>query len=218
VTLDGKTSGRYGIPRMIVRTPLVAPGQRIGLLGGSFNPAHEGHLLISRIAHRQLGLDQVWWLVSPGNPLKSHDDLPSVADRISTAHALGLPPWLKLTAFEEDLGTSYTAATLRFLTQRYRDVDFVWIMGADNLATFHRWHDWRGIAETLPLVIANRPGHRFRAVAGPAARTLEARRVAEARIRGLPARKAPAWGFIQGPLSTTSSTDIRRKTHDFTKT
>lgn len=209
--LDGQKSGRFGIGSILARTPLALPGQRVGLLGGSFNPAHNGHLQISKIAQRQLDLDQVWWLVSPGNPLKSNDGIPSTAARIARAKTLGLPNWLKVTDFEAKLGTSYTAKTLRFLSQRYPSVRFVWLMGADNLATFHRWHDWRGIAETIPIAIANRPGYRFQSVASPAAHAFKTNRIADARIRLLPGQRPPAWGFVQGPQSDASSTELRRK-------
>lgn len=195
-----------------VRPPVAMANQRIGLLGGSFNPPHEGHLLISRIARQRLQLNQVWWLITPGNPLKSHDELANLGQRIKAAQTMVNAPWLVVTPFETRLRTAYTAATLRYLKLRYPRTHFVWLMGADNLSSFHRWQDWRGIARTIPLAVVNRPNFSLKALSASAAHTLARYRVADAQIRALATRKPPAWAFLTGPLSAISSTEIREKT------
>ena len=126
-----------------IKTPLVMPGQRIGIMGGSFNPPHEGHAIVAETALKRLALDQLWWVVTPGNPLKSNGALPSQATRMAACAKLAKGPRMKITGFEAGLGTPYTAATIAFLKRRYPGVHFVWVMGADNLASFHRWQRWR---------------------------------------------------------------------------
>lgn len=192
------------------RLPLALPGQTVGLLGGSFNPAHEAHRLITGTARRRLGLDQVWWVVTPGNPLKSRDELAPLADRMARSRRLVTNPKVKITGFEADLPTAYTAATLSFLVRRMPGVHFVWLMGADNLASFHRWQDWQQIAALMPIAVVDRPGFRLKGLAGRAARTLAASYVPESRARVLTRMQAPAWTFLTGPLSRLSSTAIRR--------
>lgn len=132
---------------------------RTGLLGGSFNPAHRGHRRISTHAARALGLDEVWWLVSPGNPLKAEEGMASLPARFASAKraARGLP--IRVTVIERALGTRYTVDTLRALRRRFPEREFVWLMGADNLAQFHRWHDWRKIAAQVPIAVVGRPGY-----------------------------------------------------------
>jgi len=192
------------------RMPLALPGQTVGLLGGSFNPAHEAHRLITVTARRRLGLDQVWWVVTPGNPLKSRDELAPLADRMARSRRLVTNPKVKVTGFEADLPTAYTAATLSFLVKRMPGVHFVWLMGADNLASFHRWQDWQQIAALMPIAVVDRPGFRLKGLAGRAARTLAANYVPESRARVLARMQAPVWTFLTGPLSRISSTAIRR--------
>lgn len=192
-----------------VKPPLVQPGMRVGVMGGTFNPPHEGHALISRAALRRLGLDQLWWVVTPGNPLKQNNGLPSTADRMQLCRKLAPDSRMRITAFEEDLHTPFTAATLAFLTQRYRGVRFCWIMGADNLASFHRWQQWRGIAERVPIAVVDRPGWHLRALASPAAHWMRRSFVPEAKARTIVAGPAPRWTFLTGPLSQASSTEIR---------
>src|SRR5690349_2842566 len=142
---------------------------RIGLLGGSFNPAHRAHRRISLAALRQLGLDEVWWLVSPGNPLKPAAGMAPLTARFASAVRMARRALIRVTAIERELGTRYTADTLRALTRRYPRREFMWIMGADNLAQFDQWKDWRGIARTLPIAVFARPGYDARAAASPAA-------------------------------------------------
>lgn len=199
---------RFGSVR--ARPPLVAAGQRIGLLGGSFNPAHEAHRLISEIAIRRLGLDQVWWIVTPGNPLKARSGLPGLPERMREARRVARDQRIVVTGFESGLPTNFTAATLGFLRQRFPEVQFVWVMGADCLAEFHRWRQWREIFKTMPIAVIDRPGWHLRGLAAPAARAFAAARRPEARARLLPGAKTPAWTFVSGPLSPLSSTAIRK--------
>ena len=197
------------------KPPLVLPGQRIGLLGGSFNPPHAAHRLISGTALQRLQLDAVWWVVTPGNPLKSHGELQPLAERLALCREMtGGDPRIKITAFEGDLPSAYTAATLAFLKLRFGDVRFVWLMGADNLATLHRWDQWRTIASLMPIAVVDRPDWRFASMASPAARYLDRSFVREDYASRLPLMAPPAWTFLTGPLSDLSSTAIRaaRKT------
>jgi nicotinate-nucleotide adenylyltransferase len=191
--------------------PSTAPGQRIGLLGGSFNPPHVAHRQISEIVLKRLGLDQIWWLVTPGNPLKARGDLAPLAERLVLCRAMAKNPRLVVTAFERDLPAAYTAGTLAFLKRRSPLVRFVWIMGADNLAGFHRWQRWREILTMVPVVVVDRPGWRLKALASKAARAFAASQVPETKARGLLAMPPPAWTFLTGPLSPVSSTDLRSK-------
>lgn len=196
---------------MRVILPPHAPGLRIGLFGGSFNPPHEGHRLVAETALRRLGLDRLWWLVTPGNPLKENAGLPPQQARIAACERLiGHDPRIVVTGIEAAIGTRYTAETIRFLKARAPGVRFVWIMGADNLASFHRWQEWREIARAVPLAIIDRPGSTLRAAASPAARAFARRRVDESDARLLGSLVAPAWVFLHGPRSDQSSTALRR--------
>lgn len=179
-------------------------------MGGSFNPPHVGHQLAAEEALQRLGLDELWWIVTPGNPLKSHGALKPLADRMAAVHAMAGDPRMRVTSFEAALGSPYTAVTLQFLKRRYPGVRFVWVMGADNLATFHRWQDWRGIAATMPMAIVDRPGFRLKALAARAAKALEPSRLPETKARRLAWQNAPAWVFLTNPLSHQSSTAIRQ--------
>jgi nicotinate-nucleotide adenylyltransferase len=192
-----------------VKPPLTHPGLRVGVMGGTFNPPHDGHALISRTALRRLRLDQLWWVVTPGNPLKQNNGLPPAAERMGWCRTLAPDTRMRITAFEEDLGTPYTAATLQFLTRRLPRVNFVWIMGADNLASFHRWQQWRDIASRVPIAVVDRPGWHMRALSSPAAYWMRRSFVPEQRAPALPLMSAPAWTFLTGPLSKLSSTDLR---------
>lgn len=192
------------------KPPLVLAGQRIGLLGGSFNPPHAAHRLITHTALRRLQLDAVWWVVTPGNPLKSHDGLVPIDERLKLCRDMAeKDPRIQITAFESDLPSAYTAATLSFLDMRYAGVQFVWLMGADNLATFHLWEQWKSIAGTMPIAVVDRPDWRLKSMASPTARYLEKHYVPELHAGRLPAMKPPAWSFLTGPLSDLSSTAIR---------
>jgi nicotinate-nucleotide adenylyltransferase len=189
--------------------PLALPHQRIGLMGGTFNPPHEGHLTCARTALKRMRLDKLWWMVSPGNPLKSHGGLEPLADRMAASRALAPDPAIEVTGFEEGLGTPYTFATVSFLRRRFPQVQFVWVMGADNLATFDRWQHWRRIADLVPIAVVDRPGWRHRALASPAGHYLAKRRLPEALAPLLPGCRPPAWVFLSARLSGASSTAIR---------
>ena len=198
--------------------PQSGRGQKIGLLGGSFNPPHDAHVAISETARARLGLDAVWWMVSPGNPLKSHDELAPQPERIALCEAIAPQAWIKVTGFEADLATAYTAATVAFLKRRLPDRSFVWLMGADNLVTFDQWQDWRLIANSLPIAVVDRPGLHLAAMSAPAAQSLRQSFVPERLAATLPNRKPPAWTLLTGQLSDLSSTAIREtKRHQTAK-
>lgn len=184
-------------------------GQRIGLLGGSFNPAHGGHLAISREALRRLRLDRVWWLVSPQNPLKSTGETAPLAERLAGARAWARHPRILAGALETELGTTYSADTLRALRRRFPGVRFVWLMGADNLIQIPAWKNWQELFHTLPVAVFNRPSYHLRALAGKAARRFARHRVPERRAAGLADKAPPAWVFIHQGLNAQSSTRIR---------
>ena len=190
-------------------TPHALPGMRIGLLGGSFNPAHAGHRRLSEIARRRLGLDRVWWIVSPGNPLKRHDDLAPLDARVAEARRVAGAHWIEVTAFEAALGSVYTVDTLTFLRARHPRVHFVWLIGADNLASIHRWRHWTDIFAQMPVAVTARPGWQLYALASPAARTYSSARRPEREAATIAARKPPAWVLLTGPMSGLSSTAIR---------
>lgn len=189
--------------------PHVERGMAVGLFGGSFNPPHEGHLLVAEIALRRLGLDQMWWMVTPGNPLKSRSELASLPDRIAMSEKLIQDPRIKVTAFEKSLGGSYTADTLAHVKARNPHVHFVWVMGADSLKTFHLWQKWQEIAATFPIAVIDRPGSTLSFLSSKMARTFDYARVDEDDAGTLWKRPAPAWTFIHGPRSALSSTAIR---------
>lgn len=203
------TALHHGLNRADLRMPHVEPGMRIGLFGGSFNPPHHGHLLVAETALTRLDLDQIWWMVTPGNPLKNTDGLPSLADRIAASRKLISDRRIKVTAFEANLTSRFTADTVDTVLQRNKGVRFVWVMGADNLAQFHRWQNWRAIAHSLPLAIIDRPGSTLSFLSAPAAQVLRRYRVDESDAITLADMKAPAWTFLHGPRSAQSSTALR---------
>lgn len=194
-----------------VKTPPALPGMRIGIMGGSFNPPHEGHAIVARTALKRLDLDFVWWLMTPGNPLKSHDGLAPLNARMAAARALVPEPRMVMTAFEAELGTPFTEATLAFVRRRHPATHFVWIMGADNLASFHRWQNWRGIAAVMPFAVVDRPGWQLAALSAPAARALAKHRIPESSARLLATATPPAWTFLTTRLSPLSSTELRAR-------
>jgi nicotinate-nucleotide adenylyltransferase len=193
-----------------LKLPHAEAGNRIGIFGGSFNPPHSGHRLVAETVLKRLGLDQVWWLVTPGNPLKSHSDLAPLEKRLHRTGALAGHPRMKVTAFEAVLGTSYTARTLMALRIRRPAVRFVWVMGADNLAGFHRWQDWRAIVGSVPVAIVDRPGASLSAMSSRMAKAFEKYRLPEEDAALLPDMEPPIWTFLHTPLDPTSSTDLRR--------
>ena len=198
-------AGRARVPRL----PPHAPGQRIGLFGGSFNPPHAGHLHVSLTALRRLGLDAVWWLVTPGNPLKENSGLPSLAERLDAARRIARHPRIHPTDVEAALGVRFTADTLGELVRRAPAVRFVWIMGADNLAALHRWDQWGRIAQLVPIAVIDRPGSTHRAIRARAAQALGPFRIDESDARMLTSLRPPAWVFLHGPRSKLSSTLLR---------
>ena len=193
-----------------LKRPPAAPGMRIGLFGGSFNPAHEGHRLVAEQCLRRLALDRVWILVSPGNPLKDHAELAPLADRVATAGRLLAHPRLDVTAFEAAHDFRYTYQTLDWLVAAAPGVDFVWIMGGDSLATFDRWERWEDIARTVPLAVYARPGATLRATRSRAAVALAPFRLPEEQAARLAGSRPPAWVYLRGLMSAQSSTAIRR--------
>lgn len=202
------TGMRGNTGKMNFALPKPARGQVIGLLGGSFDPPHAGHVHVSREAMKRFGLDRVWWLVSPGNPLKARGPAP-IDRRLAACRALVDHPRIEVTDYERQVGTRFTAQTLEALFQDYPGQRFVWLMGADNLTSFHHWDRWEWIMTNIPVGVIARPGQRIPARFSPAAK-----RFARFRIRGrssqlLAATDAPAWCFINAPMLDISSTRIR---------
>lgn len=184
---------------------------KIGILGGSFNPAHEGHLEITRAALDFLDLDFVWWLVSPGNPLKRDSDMASFEERLTSAKNMANNPKIIVTNLEKKLGTTYTADTLEKVVSNYPKSHFVWLMGADNLAQFDQWKDWRKISNTVPFAIFNRPSYSMQSLQSVAAKELEEFKIDEKDARLLYKLKPPAWIYYTHSKNPVSSTEIRNK-------
>jgi len=190
--------------------PFALPGQTIGLLGGSFDPPHAGHVHISKQAMRRFGLDRVWWLVSPGNPMKQ--DGPADFDRrMAACQALVRHPRVVVSDLEARLGTRYTAETLAQILPIYPGVRFVWLMGADNLSQFHKWDRWRQIINTVPIGILARPENVIRGGLSPTARTYARFRLPSRQAAALAHRPAPCWSLVTGPTVDISSTEIRNR-------
>lgn len=188
--------------------PSAPKGASVGLFGGSFDPAHDGHVHVTRHALQRLQLDQVWWLVSPGNPLKQVGPAPLDA-RLEQARKVMHHPKVQVTQIEAQLGTRYTADTLRALKLRYLGRRFVWIMGADNLAGFHKWDNWRQIMESLPIAVVARPGQQLRALSSVAARRYAHARISARSAAHLSCAQAPSWCFLTIPLRDISSSQMR---------
>ena len=192
-----------------IRLPPYAPGLKIGLFGGTFDPPHAAHRAACLLALRRLGLDRIWWLVTPGNPLKDTRGLAPLSERIAAAQALANHPRIIVTGVEAEMRTRYTYDTVRTLTARCPGVHFVWIMGADNLRSFHRWQKWRDIANLIPIAVVDRVGPSLYATAGPAGNALARFRIREDAARSLATRKPPVWVFLHGLKSPLSSTALR---------
>lgn len=190
--------------------PKAGPGQAVGLLGGSFDPPHAGHIHITREALKRFGLDRIWWLVSPGNPLKREGPAP-LARRMAAARAAMQHPRVEVTDIEARIGTRYTAETLSHLLHLYPGVRFVWLMGADNLAQFHRWERWEDIMGMVPVGVIARPGDRASARTAKAAERFWRWRLPEATSRRLPWCIPPAWCYVNVPMRAISSSAIRAK-------
>src|SRR5690242_10590498 len=183
--------------------------KRIGLLGGSFNPAHQGHRDISLAALAYLDLDEVWWLVSPQNPLKPVQGMASFKERMASAQAMASHPRIHVTDIERRLGTRYTADTLRRLVTRFPSYHFVWLMGADNLAQIASWRDWTRIFHLTPIAVFDRPTYTNKALTSLAARRFRRSRRREAALKTLATTPAPAWVFVHHRLNPISATAIR---------
>ncbi len=188
---------------------ILAPGMRVGLFGGSFNPAHDGHAHVAETAMRRLGLDRVVWLVSPQNPLKDARDSAPLEERMASARAAARGPGMIVSDFETRAGTAWTVDTLRALVARHPDVRFVWLMGSDNLAGFHRWRGWTDIMRLMPVAVIARPGSLLDSRTAPAAARFAAFRIPAEQARLLPGLAAPAWTYLTAPLNPRSSTAIR---------
>ena len=197
------------VPSLYLRMPHVERRMQVGLFGGSFNPPHAGHRLVAEIALRALQLDQLWWMVTPGNPLKDGRELAQLAERVALSEAIAEDPRIKVTAFEAAHNIRYTADTLALVKLHNPGVDFVWVMGADSLAGFHRWQRWREIALTFPIAVIDRPGSTLSFVSSVMAKTFDHARIDEKDAPLLARMRPPAWTFIHGPRSSLSSTAIR---------
>ncbi|HEY0213245.1 MAG TPA: nicotinate-nucleotide adenylyltransferase [Paenirhodobacter sp.] len=188
--------------------PIATPGMRIGILGGSFDPAHEGHAHITREAMRRFGLDRVWWMLTPGNPLKARGPAP-MGQRMAEARRIMPDPRVVITDLETRLGTRYTAQTLRRLRAMYPGVHFVWLMGADNLLQFDHWDNWQAIMRMVAVGVLARPGAHLAVRHARAARIYAKARLGADQARRLPVAPLPAWCFVQIPMSDLSSSAIR---------
>lgn len=193
------------------RLPRHTRGMRIGLFGGTFNPPHPGHRLASLIALKRLRLDAIWWLVTPGNPLKENSGLTPLDTRIATARKIANHPRIVVTGLEADIGTRFTHDTIDYLRKRCPGVRFVWIMGADNLRSFHRWQRWREITRLVPIAVIDRPQSTLKGAHSRTAAYLARWRLDEADGALMAERRAPGFIFLHGPRSDMSSTELRAR-------
>lgn len=191
--------------------PSLPVSRSVGLLGGSFNPAHAGHRHIAELALALLDLDEVWWMVSPQNPLKSGDDMAPFEERFASAVARADHPGMRVTGIEQIMGSTYTAETLNKLIAVFPNTNFVWMMGADNLIQIPKWKDWPQIFHTLPVAVFARPSYSARALSGAAATRFRRARVRQQDSRMLPLLAPPAWVFLNTRLHPGSATEIRRR-------
>lgn len=190
------------------KAEMLAPGMTVGLYGGSFDPPHAGHRHVALTAKKRLGLDAVWWLISPHSPLKAHTP-GELAQRAAAVSALILEPGHVVSTIEERQGTRYTIDIIRYLTERHPQVRFVWIMGADSLGSFHRWGHWREIAARVPICVIARGGTPLKWRLGKAARHLAHARIQPVAARALVEGGAPGWTYITAPLHAEASSELR---------
>ncbi|MDF0603507.1 nicotinate-nucleotide adenylyltransferase [Psychromarinibacter sp. C21-152] len=190
--------------------PVARAGMTVGLLGGSFDPPHDGHVHITRQALRRFGLDRVWWLVSPGNPLKAEGPA-EIGRRMAAARGLMRHPRVAVTDIEARMGTRYTAETVAGLRRLYPGVRFVWLMGSDNLESFHKWEQWEWLLQTVPVGVMARPGDRIAARCSIAAARYVNARLPAWKSRLLPEQSPPGWCFVNVPMVNSSSTEIRAR-------
>ena len=182
---------------------------RIGLFGGTFDPPHAAHLGATLLAMKRLKLDRMWWLVTPGNPLKNTRGLAPLEQRIAAARSLTKHPRIDITGFEAVINARYTYDTLTYLLRRCQGVRFVWVMGADNLRSFYRWQNWRGIAALIPIAVVDRMGTTLYATAGRAGQALARFRLPEDEAASLADHEPPVWVYLHGLKSPLSSTALR---------
>lgn len=187
----------------------LARARRIGILGGSFNPAHGGHLYISRSALDRLRLDELWWLVSPQNPLKSTEGMAPMAERMAAARRLATDPRIKVSDLELELGTRYSVHTMAALKRRFPTVRFVWIMGADVLLELPRWKAWRAFMRSVPIVVFPRPSYSRRALTGKVARRFARYKIGKNRVARLVVMRPPVWLFLDVMPDPISATRLR---------
>lgn len=204
---------RAALENDYLKVPRPGLGQRVALFGGSFNPPHRGHRHVALTGLARLAVDQVWWMVTPGNPLKSSEDLAPLEERVEACRRLADHPRMEVTAFEAVIGTHSTADSIRFLKRRFPTVKFVWLMGADNLASLHKWQRWRDILRLVPVAVVDRPGASMAVMSSPAARAFAGARRPEQQAAVLAEAAAPAWVFLHVPLDPSSSTILRNKRH-----
>ena len=203
-----------GRPRALRLGFHLEPGMRVGLFGGSFNPAHDGHAHVAETARRRLGLDRVIWLVSPQNPLKSRRETASLETRLAGARGQARGPSMIVTDAESRIGSQFTLDTLRVLKARYPKVRFVWVMGADNLVGFHRWRGWAQIMRSVPVAVVARPGLSLKGRAGPVARRFAHARLPASHASRLALTAPPAWVYLTAPFNFASSTALRARLRD----
>lgn len=187
------------------------PGERVGLFGGSFNPAHEGHLHVARMAMERLRLDHLVWLVSPQNPLKPADETLTLRARMDGARRLARDARMTVSDFETRAGLVYSVDTIAALQRAFPETDFVWVMGSDNLATFQRWRDWRAIANAIPIAVVARPGSLLAHRTSAFARRFASARILERQAERLPGLSPPVWVYLKGELHPASSSALRAR-------
>ena len=186
-------------------------GQLIGLYGGSFNPAHKGHLHVSDYAFQTLGLDALWWLVSPNNPLKETSTLAPMDQRVAHAKELAADPRITITSIESQLGSNYSFDTISKLKNIHKDSRFIWMIGADNLMNFHAWKNWRAIFTLVPIAVFARPGYDEDALAAPAAAEFKDKRLSEHEAQKLGDTTPPCWVYLNMPHHEASATALRTR-------